>query len=410
MRRTLSSALFLIVFLLSLALGAEHASAGTSDNVSGWAWSSNIGWISLNCTNESTCATVNYGVNKNNDNTLTGYAWSSTVGWIQFGGLSGFPSGSGTQAVNANVNGTNLQGWARALSNGGGWDGWISLSGAAPNYGVQLSGTAFSGWAWGGSVVGWISFSCSDSGTCATVNYAVTQSGDATLDVKSGGSTIVGQTTVPYGTVPTFDWTLTSLPGGTTCSVSKTSAGGTAFATISNITTSSSTVGSALIDGSYTYQIQCVNGSPIVTKSVSFTVLPQVASFSLGGTESMRIQFLSPASADSEQKGVFVESAGGFSAPVSVSITGFPAAPASTTFSYSFNGGSSYSSNPGTIVLSSPYASGVPFKVRVTRALGAPAFTGPFTITFTGTASGYPNATKSIILSPTSFTPVYDEI
>jgi hypothetical protein len=410
MRRLLSFALFSIALLFSLTLGAKAVSAGTGDNVTGWAWSSNIGWISMNCTNDSSCGTSNYGVNKNVDNTLTGYAWSSTVGWIQFGGQAGFPSGSGTTGANVAVSGTNVTGWIRGLANGGGWDGWISMRGTSPAYGVTLSGTAMSGWAWGGDVVGWISFSCSDSGTCGTVNYGVTLSGDASLDVKSGGVSIVGSTTVPYGTVPTFEWTLTSLPGGTTCSVSKTSVGGTAFTTISGISSSSSAVGSALTDAAYTYQIECVNGSPIVTKTVSFTVLPQVASFSIGGTENMRIQFLSPATADSEQKGVFVEAFGGFNTQVDVSITGFPTPPASTTFLYSFNGGSSYSANPGTISLSSPYSSGVPFKVRVTRALGAPAFTGPFTITLRGAASGYPNATKNIILSPTSFTPVYDEI
>lgn len=410
MRRLLSFALFSFALFLSLASGANNVSAATTDNITGWAWSSNIGWISLNCTNDSSCGTSNYGVNKNVDNTLTGYAWSSTVGWIQFGSLSGFPTGSGTQAVNAIVNGNNLQGWIRALANGGGWDGWISLSGAGPSYGVNLSATSFSGWAWGGDVVGWVSFSCADTGTCATVDYSVALSGDASLDVKSGGSTIVGQSSVPYGTVPTFEWTLTSLPGGTTCSVSKTSSGGTSFTTVSGITTSGSVVGSALTDAAYTYQIECVNGSPIVTKTVSFTVLPQPESFSLGGTETMRIQFVNPASAESEQKGIFVEGSGGFSTDVSVSVTGFPTAPASTTFTYSFNGGASYFENPGTTVLSDPYSSGVPFKVRVTRLVGAPAFTGTFDIVLTGSAPGFPNATKTIQLNPTTFTPVYDEL
>lgn len=113
--------------------------------LTGWAWSSNIGWISFN------------GVNKDASGNLIGYAWSSNIGWIQFGGLSGFPSGLGTQAQNANINGNNLKGWAKALSaDGNGWDGWISLSGAG--YGVTLSGTNLTGYAWGSDVIGWADF------------------------------------------------------------------------------------------------------------------------------------------------------------------------------------------------------------------------------------------------------------
>jgi hypothetical protein len=131
------------------------ASAGSEHNMSGFAWSSNIGWISFNNTN--TGGTVTYGVHKDLiTGNLTGYAWSSNIGWIQFGNLSGFPVGAGTYAQNAQVVGTQLRGWARALSYGGGWDGWISLSGTG--YGVTLSGTNFASYAWGSDVVGWINF------------------------------------------------------------------------------------------------------------------------------------------------------------------------------------------------------------------------------------------------------------
>ena len=141
--------------------------ASSTDNMSGWAWSSNIGWISMNCTNDNSCATSNYGVNKDANGNLVGYAWSSNIGWIQFGNLSGFPSGSGTQSQNANLNGNNLKGWVKALSaDGNGWDGWISLSGSNPSYGVTLDQATnkFSGYTWGSEVVGWVSFSGSNYG------------------------------------------------------------------------------------------------------------------------------------------------------------------------------------------------------------------------------------------------------
>ncbi len=149
------SLVFSVFFLLPFVV-----SAGTEHNMSGWAWSSNIGWISFNCTDDNSCAISNYGVNKNADDTITGYAWSPNIGWIQFGGLSGFPGGGGgTQAQNANINGNNLKGWAKAIgADGNGWDGWIALSGAGPNYGALLSGNYLVGYAWGSSVIGWISF------------------------------------------------------------------------------------------------------------------------------------------------------------------------------------------------------------------------------------------------------------
>ncbi|KKQ32523.1 MAG: hypothetical protein US45_C0018G0002 [Candidatus Nomurabacteria bacterium GW2011_GWA1_37_20] len=92
-----------IIFTLVFFLSPFVVFAGSEHNISGWAWSSNIGWISFN--NTTGGGSINYGVNKNVDGTLVGYAWSSNIGWIQFGGLSGFPSGGGTQAQNANLNG-----------------------------------------------------------------------------------------------------------------------------------------------------------------------------------------------------------------------------------------------------------------------------------------------------------------
>jgi len=53
-----------------------------TDNVFGWAWSENVGWISANC--HSGGGAKNYGLNIGGDGTLTGYAWSENVGWISF--------------------------------------------------------------------------------------------------------------------------------------------------------------------------------------------------------------------------------------------------------------------------------------------------------------------------------------
>jgi hypothetical protein len=55
----------------------------TNSGLTGYAWGENIGWVSLNCSNNSSCGTVDYGVD-NTDGTLSGYAWGENTGWIDF--------------------------------------------------------------------------------------------------------------------------------------------------------------------------------------------------------------------------------------------------------------------------------------------------------------------------------------
>ncbi|MCX6800462.1 MAG: hypothetical protein NT091_04935, partial [Candidatus Falkowbacteria bacterium] len=60
-RFLLHKVLFTSLFLILGILGV--ANAGTSDNIYGYAWSPNFGWVSFNCTNTFSCGTVNHGVN-----------------------------------------------------------------------------------------------------------------------------------------------------------------------------------------------------------------------------------------------------------------------------------------------------------------------------------------------------------
>jgi hypothetical protein len=134
------------------------------NNVSGWAWSENIGWISFNSTNcqgsanclcpslggagcpnpsypcsNSSCADLKtYGVIIDpSTGDFSGHAWSENIGWISFNSadLAGCPSGTckarlDTTPTGSVCDGTGvICGWARALSYGGGWDGWIRLRG-----------------------------------------------------------------------------------------------------------------------------------------------------------------------------------------------------------------------------------------------------------------------------------------
>jgi hypothetical protein len=129
---------------------------------------------------------------------LSGYAWSEHIGWISFNSadLIGCPSGACEAKVDLTSTGTVcggagwVCGWARALVDGGGWDGWIKLRGTATDgspYGVWLdtsiSPHEFKNFAWGSDVVGWISFNCKEGGynegtgqifdICSTSNYQV---------------------------------------------------------------------------------------------------------------------------------------------------------------------------------------------------------------------------------------------
>lgn len=144
---------------------------------------------------------------------LVGYAWSNNLGWLKFGGLSGMPTTGGNSQQQASILGGNqIHGWARfcegsADGNCGqtartdGWDGWVSLRGAAPNYGVSYStaNQKFSGNSWGGPVVGWLNW---DPGTGDGVRLCTTQTLTATLLAEPSS-----------GPVP-LPVTLTAIPGG----------------------------------------------------------------------------------------------------------------------------------------------------------------------------------------------------
>ena len=171
----------LITFVIMSVFAFGKIKAGTDDDVSGWAWSENIGWISFNCTDLGTCGTVDYGVDIDGSGLFSGYAWSENIGWITFnqGELSGCP----IEPCEARLDfgGTDeLSGWARALSYGGGWEGWIRLRNT--DYGVYRnpSTNELEDWAWSDEVMGWISFNCNNEGSCATSDYAVTLFGGDT--------------------------------------------------------------------------------------------------------------------------------------------------------------------------------------------------------------------------------------
>ena len=192
MKFLLKNRVFLIFSLIILSVFAfGKIKAGSEHNFSHWAWSSNIGWISFN--NITAGGGTNYGVHVCADDTdpvctdvpipkedkLTGYAWSENIGWITFkpSELVGCPSG--TCEARLDIGGTEqMSGWARALSYGDGWEGWISLRGVAQDstpYGVYRNpvDNELYGWAWSDDIIGWISFNCDNPESACSNNYYV---------------------------------------------------------------------------------------------------------------------------------------------------------------------------------------------------------------------------------------------
>lgn len=163
-------------------------------NVYGWAWSERTGWISFSCENcdanrdgnwdGGECGTgssIDYGVDIDpNTGEMSGYAWSERVGYISFNSsdLSGCPSGTCKAEVDLDTG--EISGWAKAID-ASGWDGWIKLSGTTQDghsYGVSIdtSGSSpheFSGWARSNDTIGWISFNCSNQSSCLSSDYKV---------------------------------------------------------------------------------------------------------------------------------------------------------------------------------------------------------------------------------------------
>jgi hypothetical protein len=181
------------VIALGLVVGIkapDYAKASANNNVHGWLWSDmptgsdqaitpsnqsggrGFGYVSLN--SDDPGMSGNYGVSLDlATGELSGQGWSEYGGWLDFDPSGTPPNALGNSAIPATLDGSCLTGpqtvcpvlgWAKFLSGGsaqsGGWDGWVSLQGINPNYGIKYDKATgrFSGVAWGGTVVGWINF------------------------------------------------------------------------------------------------------------------------------------------------------------------------------------------------------------------------------------------------------------
>jgi len=152
--------LFLII-LAFLLFPAQSRAVCNYHNVSGYIWSGNTGWISLNC---RAGGTVDYGLDINFESgsptvDVTGYAWSYGLGWLNFDPVIPYPALPNYPArfvrnegelptTTAGV----LKGWAKWVALGD--NGWMKLSsddGAPIAYSVGIGADRlFSGWSWNG--------------------------------------------------------------------------------------------------------------------------------------------------------------------------------------------------------------------------------------------------------------------
>ena len=174
--------LSLIIFLVFSCFSFEIIKAGNEHNLSGWAWSDNIGWISFNSTTPDPDDVYNYGVNIDESTGIfSGYAWSDNIGWISFNEADLTSCPSGTCRGELDFLTDEVSGWAKTINTGDGWDGWIILRDDL----VYANGVSFNdssneleGWAWSDDF-GWISFNCNNQGVpaeCGTSNYRVQSS------------------------------------------------------------------------------------------------------------------------------------------------------------------------------------------------------------------------------------------
>lgn len=79
-----------------------------SGELTGYAWSDMIGWISFSCDQSSaggsdTCGTVDYGVTIDGNGDFSGFAWNDMIGWISFNCASHSACGSSDYKVHSDT-------------------------------------------------------------------------------------------------------------------------------------------------------------------------------------------------------------------------------------------------------------------------------------------------------------------
>jgi hypothetical protein len=163
--------LLFFVFLSPFSFSFADEIGCQDHDIEGWAWSENIGWISLTCKNGE--GDLDYGLDIDSETgVVSGLVWSPNAGWITFNeeDLTDCPdSDENPENCKAWVEDGYIKGWAKNVYDVSAYDEWIALSGTVDNpeedeYGVQIEGSKLSGWAWGDTYLGWIKFDIEEGG------------------------------------------------------------------------------------------------------------------------------------------------------------------------------------------------------------------------------------------------------
>jgi hypothetical protein len=183
--------------------------SGTRGNVTGLAWSSKLGeYVSFDCADTvggDSCATLPYGVNIQGTpiaGDFEGHAWNDTVGWIGFSAADVASCGAvGNLATNNTVTGN-----ARVLYGAPG--SCMDLGGTPPNDPVTYDPVSgeFQGWAWGGDLLGWVSF---NSLTCDADEDGLSDGQGAAMSIAK--TKIITDNASPEAGDPEVDQTVTYL-------------------------------------------------------------------------------------------------------------------------------------------------------------------------------------------------------
>ena len=199
-------------------------------NLTGWAWSSTIGWVNLSSISIDQAT-----------GDLKGFAESLNIGHIKFHDLGNYPT-TGAPGVPANVNldTGEVKGWIRACagtvtpadcssmdSRTDGWDGWIELAGAnhqsitpevfmgknvMSGLRMNLNTGVIGGMAWGSNIVGWLNFNAATSSnqtaftaTCTSSNLGNGKVRFIALPVGGNGSYTFNWNNQGYSPSPTYE-------------------------------------------------------------------------------------------------------------------------------------------------------------------------------------------------------------
>ncbi len=266
MKRYLKAFLIILIIGLFSIILVKKSLSGSSGNITGWVWSGsfndqyngcmfspencgNSGWVSLSSSNDYAGKDPNgatYGLNvPSTDGPVTGYIWSSNLGWIDFQPINGFPTTGckPTPCPDYGVKrvGDDFFGWAKILSMTGADEGWIKSSGIAndgSSYGVTVDQIAqtVSGKMWSNDI-GWLDVNGTFSNppcdpatdpSCAPPQIGLNSTCSGTPNpayISTGGNINWKATVISDGVPPyTYSWTFTPAPDSKTGSNDQISA------------------------------------------------------------------------------------------------------------------------------------------------------------------------------------------